>query len=216
MDGFIQGFHDLIGVGQNGRDRVPRNDFRLVLDPSESSYPPVDLGSESKGVFARTLLLSFQHNVTCGTSRWPALSYAISARTSIGGTPGLEGRDFDAAVSLASSRRFGNVYVYLTMGYAWYGSETYYDIDLKRHQFTVLAAAEWRFKARMSLVLQYLHAEGAAADFGPFSKSSNEVVVGMKWEPTTAGVLEIGLIENIVTFDNSPDFGIHAGWTQRF
>jgi hypothetical protein len=216
MDGFIQGFHDLIGVGQNGRDLVPRNDFRLVLDPSAGLQPPVDLGAESAGLFSRTLLLTFQHNVTCGTSTWPAVSYAIGARTSIGGTPGLEGRDFDAAVSLAASRRFGNVYVYLTLGYAWYGSETYYDIELERQQLTVLAASEWRFKPRMSLVLQYLYAEGAAVEFGPFSEPSNEVVVGLKWEPTSAGVLEVGLIENVVTFDNSPDFGIHAGWTQRF
>jgi hypothetical protein len=26
----------------------------------------------------------------------------------------------------------------------------------------------------------------------------------------------VGLIENIIEFDNSPDFGIHLGWTQRF
>ena len=29
-------------------------------------------------------------------------------------------------------------------------------------------------------------------------------------------VLEIGLIENTVTVDNSPDFGVHVGYTQRF
>ena len=37
-----------------------------------------------------------------------------------------------------------------------------------------------------------------------------------KWEVRQAGVLEIGLIENILEFGNSPDFGVHAAWTQRF
>jgi hypothetical protein len=50
----------------------------------------------------------------------------------------------------------------------------------------------------------------------PFSEFSHEVVVGWKWELGQAGVLEIGLLENIVTFDNSPDFGVHAAFTQRF
>jgi hypothetical protein len=25
-----------------------------------------------------------------------------------------------------------------------------------------------------------------------------------------------GLMENIIEFGNSPDFGVHVGWTQRF
>jgi hypothetical protein len=29
-------------------------------------------------------------------------------------------------------------------------------------------------------------------------------------------VFELGLIENIIDFNNSPDFGIHAGLTVRF
>lgn len=68
----------------------------------------------------------------------------------------------------------------------------------------------------MSLILQYLGTEGQAVDFGPFSETSNEIVVGWKWEAAPGGVLEVGLIENVVTFDNSPDFGVHAAWTQRF
>jgi len=49
-----------------------------------------------------------------------------------------------------------------------------------------------------------------------FSDPSNEIVFGWKWEVRQAGVLEIGLIENILEFGNSPDFGVHAAWTQRF
>ncbi len=68
----------------------------------------------------------------------------------------------------------------------------------------------------MSLVLQYLGSEGVATDLGPFSETANEVTLGWKGEIRPAGVLEFGLIENIVTFDNSPDFGFHLGYTQRF
>lgn len=68
----------------------------------------------------------------------------------------------------------------------------------------------------MSFVLQYLGSQDVAKNLGVSSDTSNEIVFGWKWEVQEAGVLEIGLLENIVSFDNSPDFGVHAAWTQRF
>ena len=106
--------------------------------------------------------------------------------------------------------------IYLTLGYAWYGSDAVYGLELETTQATVLAAGEWRFKPRMSLVMQLLGTQGVATDLGVFSETSNEIVLGWKWEVRQAGVLEIGLLENIIEFDNSPDFGVHAAWTQRF
>ena len=68
----------------------------------------------------------------------------------------------------------------------------------------------------MAFVLQYLSSQGVAKDLGVFSDTSNEIVLGWKWEVWEAGVLEIGLLENVVSFDNSPDFGVHVAFTQRF
>ena len=48
------------------------------------------------------------------------------------------------------------------------------------------------------------------------STGGNEVTLGWKGEVRPAGVLQIGLLENVATFDNSPDFGIHVSYTQRF
>ncbi len=215
MDGFIQSFHDLFGIDQSGRELVPRDQIRIFLDPQDGSAP-VDLGSEASGTFARSVLLTFQHNLSCGTEKWPAFSYSITGRYSLGDFDELEGDGFDVALSVSASRRFGRFYVYLTAGYAVYASEAFYGIELENSQLTLLAAVEWRFKPRMSLILQYLGTEGQAVDFGPFSETSNEIVVGWKWEATPGGVLELGLLENVVSFDNSPDFGVHAAWTQRF
>jgi thiol-disulfide isomerase/thioredoxin len=215
MDAFIQNFHDLFGLDQSGRELVPRNQIGIFLDPRNGNAP-VDLGSEASGTFARSILLTFQHNLSCGTAKWPAVSYSISGRYSLGDFDELEGDGFDVAMSVSASRRLGRFYVYMTVGYAVYASEEFYGIELEDSQLTLLAAAEWRFKPRMSLILQYLGTEGQAVDFGPFSETSNEIVVGWKWEAAPGGVLEVGLIENVVTFDNSPDFGVHAAWTQRF
>jgi len=216
MDSLIEGFHDLFGLDQAGRSAWPRNETHIFVDP-QNGNPPVSLsGSDVSGVFARDLLLTFQHNLTCGTARWPALSWAVTGRYSLGNPGDLEGSKFDVGLSAAASRRFGKFYVYLTLGYVWYGSDSIYGLELETTQVTVLAAAEWRFKPRMSFTLQYLGTQGVAKDLGVFSDTSNEVVLGWKWEVRQAGVLEIGLLENIVVFDNSPDLGFHVAWTQRF
>lgn len=215
MDGFIQGFHDLFGIDQNGRDEVPRGDFVVSLNPLDG--PSVALDDSDRGDYSRTLQLSLQHNVTCGTSRLPALSYSLSARLETLDAGDLSGGgDLDLGASVALARRFGRLYLYGTLGYAWFGRDSFRGIKLADSQSSALLALEWRFRAKQSLLLQYLRTDGLIDDFGPFADASNEVTIGYKWELRRKGILEIGLIENIVAFDNSPDFGVHVGVSQRF
>ena len=113
-------------------------------------------------------------------------------------------------------RRFGDFFVYLGLGYAWFGKERFQDIELKTTQFSGLLAVEWQVAAGTSLVVQYLLSEGVAEDLDEFSDPSHEITLGLKAEVASMTVLEIGLIENVVTSDNSPDFGLHIGLLRRF
>lgn len=216
LDGFIESFHDLFGISQAGRDLFPRDQTNIWIDFFDDRPPIALLGPDAAGTVSRSLLATFQHNVTCGTATWPALAWAVTLRSSLGNPSGLEGDTFDIGLSAAAARRFGDLHVYLTFGFAWYGSDSVHGIDLKSTQASLLAAAEWRFAPRMSLLLQYLATDGVATDLGVFSETSHEIVLGWKWEVVDAGVVEVGLIENIIEFNNSPDFGVHVGWTQRF
>ena len=216
MDGLVQGFHDLFGIDQDGRDLVPKDLFTFELAPSDGR-PPVSLDNGDRGSFTRSLEATFQHNVTCGTPKLPAFSYAVTARweaIDVGDLSG--GSDLDVGASAALARRFGKVYLYATLGYAWFGRDNFRGLELSDSQWTGLVVFEWRVKPRQSLLLQYLLTEGVIENFGPFSDESNEITVGYKWELRKSGVLELGLIENIIEFDNSPDFGFHVGFSQRF
>lgn len=216
LDGLIQSFHDLVGIGQGGRDLFPRDQIHIELDPG-GGRPKTVLGNEAAGVYARNLVLTAQHNISCGTAVLPALSWSVSLRHEIGQVRGLEGGGgTDVAFAVASSRRWGEWYGYLTLASTWFGRHEVYGIPLTTHQLSLLAAAEWRYRPRTSAVVQLLATQGVAKDFGPFSDPSWEITLGWKSEVATGTVLELGLIENIITFDNSPDFGIHAGVTTRF
>jgi hypothetical protein len=213
MDAFIQGFHDLFGIGQNGRLELPRDDFNSFFDVDGGE---VRLTDDDRGTFLTSLTLTMQHNITCGTDYLPALSCAASIRRDLVQDDIRGGDNWDGGLSVSAARRFGNVYGYLSLGYAYFGEETFRGIPLQRDQWRILTAGEWHFHERQALVAQYMASEGVAVDAGDFSQWSHEVTLGWKYEPRPGTVLELGLIENIIVYDNSPDFGVHFGLLQRF
>lgn len=216
MDGFVQGFHDTFNIDQGGRDEVRKRDFSFEIDnPREGSK--VSLSGDDRGSFSREFLLTFQHNITCGTEDSPALAYALTLRADQDIAGDLDGGSpVDVALSVSASKRFGDIYGYLGVGFAWFGKEEFRGIELESTQASVLAAIEWRFSAGMSFVVQYLSSQEVTDHLGPFSEPSHEVTLGWKGELWQSAVLEIGVVENVLLSDNSPDFGIHAGLTYRF
>ncbi|MEO1367391.1 MAG: DUF3187 family protein, partial [Acidobacteriota bacterium] len=63
------------------------------------------------------------------------------------------------------------------------------------------------------LFLQVLAAEHAFSDLFDSSLSELEVQVTLALKrETRLGVFGIGLTENILAFDNTPDIGIHLSW----
>ena len=216
MDGFIQGFHDLFGIDQEGRLAVPQGEFHVLLDPGDGR-PAVALGAGDRGLFSGGAQVSLQHNLTCGRRFLPALSWSATARYEIQSSGDLSGGGrMDFGASAAFARRFRKFYVYGTLGLAWFGREEFHGIELKDRQFTALLAGEWRFRRRQSVLVQALVTGGLIDGFGPFSERSNEITLGYKREFRENIVLELGLIENAITYDNSPDFGLHAGLSRRF
>jgi hypothetical protein len=213
LDGAVESFHDLFGIEQNGRDLAPTNCFRIFLDPEEGGGQ-IDLGSDFEGSYTRNFLLTFGHNLTDGDTSWPAISYAITGRYS--DADASDGAGWDGAVSVGASRRFGRFCVYLSIGYGWYSNDDFYGIELPDAQLTALAAGEWRFKPRMSLVFEWIwmRSTGASNDF--FLEIANQFAIGWKWELRPSGVFELGMLQNAVPYDASPDFGLHAAFTQRF
>jgi hypothetical protein len=54
---------------------------------------------------------------------------------------------------------------------------------------------------------------GLAKDYYQFSKRTFEMMVGYKRRIGDRLIVEIGYLNNLFNFDNSPDMGIHLGLT---
>ncbi len=213
IDHWIEEFHDLFGLPQGHREEFPEDDFHFEVAP-DGSRPAVALSKGDRGTFVTSGTATLQYALTPGDEVWPAISVGLSIRAA--SHADIHSQGIDASLSLSAARRFGDFHVYVSGNFAWYGHEDFQDIELRPLQWTWLAAVEWRFMPRTTFVFQYLLSQGAVSRYEDFSKPSHEITFGWKVELWPGTVIEIGVVENIVTFDNSPDVGMHGGITYRW
>lgn len=214
LDGFIKNFHEKCGIDQDGRDKAPYGEVDVRLYDRRGDEIMDWKGG--KGAFSQGLTASVQHNITPGAARLPAFSYTFCARYNIWDAIDLETDfPFDLGMSFSMAKKIGKANLYLAPGVLWCGSTGFEMVRFKRTQLSCLLGFEWRISQSLSALLQYLFSEGAVRDFGSFSDPSHEVSLGFKGKLSKKLIWELGLLENIITYDNSPDFGLHWGISFR-
>jgi hypothetical protein len=215
LDGLIEGYHDLLHI-QDGRADAPRNDFRFELRRAGSGSGAT-LTNADRGLYSASLRLAFLQTLTPGTREIPAVAYAVAARGELRPQDDFtREKPIDLTASLAASKRLGDFYLYAGLGLSWFGRERLQDVALDAVQWSCMAAVEWRFAPSASFVLQYLISSGIAEHLGAFSEPSQEIHAGVIVGIAAGTALELGVIENFVNLDNSPDFGVFAGVRTRF
>ena len=214
LDPITNAFHDVFGFGDAGRDDFSEGDNQFFVKGEGGAS---DISNGRVGSISRDLALTVQHNITCGSDSLPALAYSVTARHHTGGKANLTGSSpWSVGLNASASRRFGeDYYGYLGMTYMRHGLDRWETIRLKKEQLSGLVAFEWRYQPQSSWVIQYLLSEGVATDRRPFSENANEISLGWKRELKPGVTLELGIIENAVVADNSPDFGLHFGLVYR-
>ncbi len=207
LDSFVMGFHDLFGIGQNGRDEVAEDQFTMDFNNAGvhvSDFEGDDL-TNALTFYNELLLYSrgpmslsaggslFYNNVRSGEfartsfEQGVQLNYSyITSRHNFFSTVGLVHRNGDDYLVGLEDLSFENVSASWAIGY------------------------EYRFNARHSLLLESLNYQGWATDEPDFSEPSNEVVVGYRYRINQLAI-EALMIENIRNMDNSTDIGFTLG-----
>ncbi|MCG9673346.1 DUF3187 family protein [Vibrio chagasii] len=207
LDSFVMGFHDLFGVGQNGRDEVAEDQFTMDFHNAGvhvSDFEGDDL-TNAITFYNELLLYSrgpmslsaggslFYNNVRSGQfartsfEQGVQLNYSyITPRHSFFSTIGLVHRNSDGHLVSDERLALENVSASWAVGY------------------------EYRWNQRHSFVLESLNYQGWATNDPDFSEPSNEVVVGYRYRLYRLA-LEALMIENIRNMDNSTDIGFTLG-----
>ena len=216
MDGFIEGFHRTFGIGQDGRTAAPRGETAIDIAPS-SSQPGLHEDNKDlqrdRAYFARGYV---EHTLLHGDDLLPVVALALTAQAPVGHNRLVNGGAVDVGANLAIAKRFGTLVCYTSVAYTRFGADTLSGITLHRSNWSGMAALEYNHNNNASLVVQYLLSQGVAPDYHDLSKASHEVAIGVKFTTGEATEVELGVIENLFVFDNSPDFGVHLGVAHRF
>lgn len=215
MDSFIQGFHDLFGLDQEGRDQAPRNRTYVRIDANDSQ-PGLLLGDEEmQGNRLFNLRGAVLYTLSHGHDAWPAAAIACTLQAPIGERRGYDGGLIDVSLDLSLAKAYGGLVVYGSVAWTRFGADKLYDLDLHRSNWAGFGALEWRVTQDWSLLVQYLVSQGVAPDLYSLSKPSHELTFGTQVRVGRHTIMQLGVIENVFIFDNSPDFGIHLALEMR-
>ncbi|MFZ2490676.1 MAG: DUF3187 family protein [Thermoanaerobaculia bacterium] len=210
LDSLIQEFHHDIGNGLNGRDTVPRDSIHIeVRDPSSGELL---ISRHDSSTFARGLSLTAARSRAL---RYGRLAYSVTLRVPVRYDGKEVSTSSDAGLSLAWAHQLAGRSIHVGAAVARLG-RTQLEFPAERLQMTGFAALVQPLTPRTAMIVQYLFNEGVAVS-GPLSRSAHEVTVGGRVRLSGQTALDVGLVENIIHFDNGPDVGIHFGvnWTSR-
>lgn len=214
MDSFIQGFHDLLGMEQNGRD--DHETGRSII----SQYDPATgllMGENSADEINNSgLNLLINYNFTHGNRSLPAVNlYGIARYAFEAADIVSSGNGIDLGLGLGLAKKwYSNFYTYGIAGYTLYNNQDETQkaiIALRNRQFTGLFAMAYTLSENAAILAQYLYSSSVVETIHGLDEPSHEVHLGMKFRLGKKTFMDISIIENIITMDNSPDFGVHLG-----
>jgi len=211
MDGFIEGFHNLFGISQHRRTQTGRDQARVFFIDEKSRHIMLledDLGKTALGdiaIYGGYRILESQ----------PALSFRLGVKLPTHTEFPLSVNDgLDLSAMYAAFWRNNSLHFNHGSGVVYHSDIGDESLHLKRWRFTTATTIEWLPVKRTGYLLHVV-ANSPAADFPELDKPIIELSIGLRYHGRNYQ-MDIGIIENMFYYDNSPDFGVHASISQRF
>ncbi|VAW64861.1 hypothetical protein MNBD_GAMMA11-2219 [hydrothermal vent metagenome] len=209
LDEFVEAFHDVFGIDQNGRD-INQNETRIIIPGYSANF-----SNDLDGVFSQTIGLSVQKVLIDKSVEWPALAVILNTSIETLSDGMIEKGAFDYSLQLSLAEKKLSGYYFANVSYTRFGSDkTLGVIPLSEKQFSGMLGYEFSVTENEAFIVQYLFSEGVLQNLGALGRVSHEIHLGYKWR-TDKNTYEAGLVENIVNFDNGPDVAFAFGVTHR-
>jgi len=222
MDGLIQGFHDIFGIDQEGRDDVSKG--RKVIQRFDPKTGQMLSETSAEDLENNAMVFLMNYTLTHGTKIWPAANVFGAVRYGLNCADLCrDNHPVDAGFGLGLAKRWSKKwYTYVSLGYTLYESRDPREpapgvtpVDFEDNAFTGLFVLSWHCTPSFSILAQYLYSGQSIKNIDGLDEASHEVHFGFKWK-TKYGMIEFALIENVISMSNSPDFGLHGGWGFHF
>ncbi len=214
LDPVIWGFHDLLGIGQGGRQYVSNDSFQMVFanDDGTTAF----LARPSNGGFTDPML----------SVRWIMPSSLDGWRFGVEGglkSPLASSDDFlstgswDFGAQLTAQREWTSNAVVINLALVVPGA-----LDIAEHAEVARLPSlnlAWvnRVGDHTSGVVQMLFSQNIFHEMtdSDLSELEFQLTAGLAWD-TSMGRFSVGVTENLFNFDNTPDFALHLNFAHLF
>lgn len=218
MDGFIEGFHRALGLGQSERDRFPRNELRIERYHPDGSTTVI-MDDDDSGWYGRAPIVSSRWLVTRGSPLWPiALKASVNLPTLESANRLVESRGHDWGVGLSTtgllSARWG-----LSLGLATIqprNAPVRQEVNLRGGRISAMASLEYSLGRDSAMVFQVVHNSAVTSATGTMlDLPTTDFLFGWKWAFEDGARRELGIVEDLLIHDNNIDFGLHYAYSNR-
>ncbi|TKB48662.1 DUF3187 family protein [Ferrimonas sediminicola] len=209
LDTVTEKFHDLFGLGQNGRDQVPKHRFYISAPRYGVLYEDFQgetLSNVLSGYAGYQLYLEGAHGMSAGLG----LAYNY-----VGSGP-FEIRSFEQIAQLNYSYQPNAPHhLHLTLGSA-HSDDQATSGGLKMSDWSWMAGASYQYHLgeRHRLLLEYHLYSGETKEVDELDEVSHEFLVGYRYH-LERGALELTMIENVFNMDNSTDIAFTLGYRHK-
>ncbi len=212
LDTTIEGFHNGIGISNDGRNYVPHDAFTAVAHLGDTTFVLTEAPASAFG----DPVVGLRWSALPDSPRWNVIAEAAvkipwrnEQRLLSTGAP-----DYGAQLSL--QRFFRRNALYLSLATVWFGSP---DPQLARDQWLPTAVAGWetRLSRRTNFVAQLYASRSTIqkTELAELSDDKFQATIGISWI-LREYVVRFGITENLVNYDNTPDVGVNLSIGRPF
>ncbi|UGA56142.1 DUF3187 family protein [Vibrio sp. VB16] len=196
LDELTKNFHNLFGIGHNGRDEVPQDQFYLSIPNQNIEIGDFEGETLTRAIYSYNELSLYQSNplsISVGASfYYNNVDSGPFARTS-----------FEQGLQLNASYSANVHHLFSSFGLVHRNSDIPETVMSDTAGF-ISVGYEYNLLNNHSLLLESHNYKGWATSNPSFSEPSNEVLVGYRYRYMNSTV-EAFMTENIRNMDNSTD-----------
>lgn len=199
FDSVIQGFHDLFGFANAGRNKVENNLFHLKYENKNGVW--IDLQEPFGGL--NDITFKTKLNIVNSKEKGFSLSFQGAAKMPVGNSDYLlSNGEWDFAVNLLAEKTGYNYGFYINLGWMHVGQpENLQIFDFQEDLYSYVICYEWLIRGGWSLFIQ---ADGNSSPYVSGHKrldnQSGTINLGFKCEVGEKTLLQVSFAEEFFTF----------------
>lgn len=213
LDGAIESFHGRLGVHGARRSDVPRSDLAVEFGSQKDGTEYAVLGSEGTGwsLVQPSIELTYAFPI-----RFVDFAAHFYTRLPLrAGSEDLTGYLPYLGLALAVGRQWGGLYTSISHSVGHVSQKEYLGHPIFDRAYSTMISFEYHTPGRRhSWWVQGITRNGYAKELTGLGDRRHQVLMGYSIRVGRDWQVEIGLLENLLRFDNTPDVGLHLGITR--